>query len=376
MYAVSLFSGAGGLDLGFEAAGFKTILAVDNMPEAVATLKLNRPSLPVFGPPEYSGDVMNLSAEIVFDLSGTRAGEIDIMIGGPPCQPFSVAAAQRFLRTDTNFKRVGFDSKEKGQLIFQYVELIIQLKPRVFLIENVPGILSIDGGSGISVVYERLSEAGYTVSKPWLLNAMNYGIPQSRKRAFVVGTINGIELDPPEQTHFEGGLLGKSHRTVAEALLGVSQVQLNNETRVHKEESIARYANLMPGQREPLGRVDRLDLYKPSKTVIAGGTSGGGRSHLHPLLARTLSVRESARIQTYPDDYEFAGKNGRQFTLVGNSVPPLLAEVLARHIGTKVFGLKYYEPPKHSLPEIDRESAITEFTNETKKQKGSIRYKD
>lgn len=376
MKLVSLFSGAGGLDLGFNAAGFKTVLAVDNMPEAVATLSKNHPNLPIFGPPLYSGDAMELTPEVVYQLSGLRPGEIDMMIGGPPCQPFSVAAAQRFLRTDEKFKRVGFDSKDKGQLIFRYVELIIQLRPRVFLIENVPGILSIDGGSGISVVYQRLSEAGYTVSEPFVLNAMDYGVPQSRKRAFVIGTLTGEKFSPPLPTHFDGGLLGKSYRTVAEALAGVSKVHLNNETREHKEESIRRYANLKPGQREPLGRVDRLDPAKPSKTVIAGGNKGGGRSHLHPILARTLSVRESARLQTFPDDYEFVGKNGRQFTLVGNSVPPLLAEVLARQIGEQVFGKNYKGSYKHDVPELEFEQAVALLNKEANLEEGRTKYKD
>lgn len=376
MKLISLFSGAGGLDLGFNAAGFETVLAADNMPEAVATLSKNHKKLPIFGPPLYSGDAMELTPEVVYQLAGVRPGEIDMMIGGPPCQPFSVAAAQRFLRTDEKFKRVGFDSKDKGQLIFRYVELIIQLKPRVFLIENVPGILSIDGGSGISVVYQRLSEAGYTVSEPFVLNAKDYGVPQSRKRAFVIGTLTGERLIPPPPTHFDGGLVGKSHRTVAEALVGVSKVHLNHQTREHKSESVSRYANLKPGQREPLGRVDRLDLAKPSKTVIAGGSNGGGRSHLHPILARTLSVRESARLQTFPDDYEFVGKTGRQFTLVGNSVPPLLAEVLARQIGEQVFGVKYRGPYKHDLPELEFERAVALLDEEASLEDGSIRYRN
>lgn len=376
MKVVSLFSGAGGLDLGFKAAGFETILAVDNMPEAVATLSKNHPHLPIFGPPTHSGDAMELTPDLVYKLSGVKQGDVDVMIGGPPCQPFSVAAAQRFLSTDEKFKRVGFDSKDKGQLIFRYVELIIQLKPKVFLIENVPGILSIDGGSGIYVVYERLTAAGYTVSDPFVLNAMDYGVPQSRKRAFVIGTLTGVKLDAPAPTHFDGGLLGENYSTVAQALAGASKVPLNNETREHKVESIERYAKLKPGQRELLGRVDRLDIAKPSKTVIAGGTKGGGRSHLHPIVARTLSVRECARLQTYPDDYEFVGKNGRQFTLVGNSVPPLMAEVLARHIGTHVFGKNYPSRFVHSLLAVDSETAAKMLEAESNLELGRTKYLD
>lgn len=376
MNLLSMFTGAGGLDLGFEAAGFRTVLAVDNMPEAVSTLKLNNPNRPVFGPPDFSGDVNDLSVEIVRNMTGLAPGEIDMMVGGPPCQSFSVAAAQRFLRTDSNFKRVGFESPDKGQLVFRYVELIIELKPRAFLIENVPGILSIDGGSGISVVYERLREAGYTVSQPFVLNAMHYGVPQSRKRAFVIGTLNGIELLAPTQTHFDGGLLGDSLVSSSEALLGLSHQSHNHETRNHKPGSVERYKSISPGKREPLGRVDRLDPLKPSKTVIAGGASGGGRSHLHPLLARTLSVRECARLQTFPDNYVFAGKNGRQFTLVGNAVPPLMAEVLARQISEEVFGKVVHSEPRFALRGFDPETALTKLRSEVDIEDYANRYAD
>ena len=330
---ISFFSGAGGLDLGFEAAGFKVRLAVDNMPEACLTLRENDPKRPVFGPPNDSGDINQLTPDLIYELSKLKPGQIDMIVGGPPCQPFSVAAAQRFLKDDSRFKRVGFSSKDKGQLIFSYVNLICQLKPKAFLIENVPGILSIDGGSGIGVVYETLEAAGYTVSPHFVLNTKNYGVPQSRSRAFVIGTLNGSIVSAPEPTHSDvDTLFQQSFVTVSQALYGLNSETPNMQLRGHKSESITRYKKLNIGEREKLGRVDRLDPLKPSKTVIAGGSSGGGRSHLHPYLARTMSVREAARLQTFPDDYIFHGKNGRQFTLVGNAVPPLMAEVLARKI--------------------------------------------
>ena len=101
---------------------------------------------------------------------------------------------------------------------------------------------------------------------------------------------------------------------------------------MHKADSVLRYMILSPGQRDHLGRVDRLDPDKPSKTVIAGGVKGGGRSHLHPFIPRTISVRECARLQTFPDNYTFTGTTARQFTQVGNAVPPMLAYKLASKI--------------------------------------------
>ncbi len=373
---ISFFSGGGGLDLGFEAAGFKVCLAVDNMPEACLTLKNNNPNRPVFGPPNYSGDINELTPASIYKITGLQPGNVDVVVGGPPCQPFSVAAAQRFLKGDTRFKRVGFSSADKGQLIFSYVDLICKIKPKVFLIENVPGILSIDGGSGISVVYETLEAAGYTVSPPVVLNTRDYGVPQSRNRAFVIGTLSGVTVLPPEPTH--SGVpnsFQEVYTTVAQALYGVNDCLSNNQIRDHKPESISRYRKLQIGSREKKGRVDRLDPLKPSKTVIAGGSAGGGRSHLHPYLARTLSVRESARLQTFPDDYIFYGKNGRQFTLVGNAVPPLMAEILARKILVDVFSKK---PPlvlTHSVAEVSASKADKKLLNDAKAKFPDLIYK-
>ena len=347
---VSLFSGSGGLDLGFEAAGFEIILSSDLMPEACETLRQNRPKHLVVGPPIHSGDVSELQSTDILKMTGLKKGQIDVMVGGPPCQPFSTAAAQRFLKGDKKFKRVGFDSEDKGQLIFRYVQLILELKPKCFLIENVPGILTIDQGSGMSKVYEILEEAGYTISTPKVIDAADYGVPQFRKRAFVIGTITKKKFVFPEPTHEKTeSLFQKQHVGCANVLVDIPSTLLNNITREHSEASLKRYRTLLFGQREMLGRVDRLDPVRPSKTVIAGGTSGGGRSHLHPFQARTLTVRECARLQTYPDDYIFHGSIARQFTLVGNSVPPLIAEILARSIGKQYFNKSYAKGPKFEV---------------------------
>jgi len=344
---LSLFSGCGGLDLGFEAAGFEIALASDILPEACLTMRKNFPNKVVFGPPNQSGDIGHLTSELVSEL--TSGARIDMIIGGPPCQPFSVAAAQRFLKTDSKFKRKGFDCEDKGQLIFQYANLIIDIRPTAFLIENVPGILSIDGGSGIRVIYDELSQAGYTISDPFVLDAKNYGVPQNRKRAFVIGSLKTHKISPPMPTHaLNSNLFLDSYVSVAQALHNFNFCLPNSEIRNHKVSSLRRYKMLLPGEREPFGRVDRLEPHRPSKTIIAGGSTGGGRSHLHPYQARTLSVRENARLQTFPDDYIFYGKNGRQFTQVGNAVPPLLAEVLARKIMEEIFERQVPDKLKHA----------------------------
>lgn len=153
------------------------------------------------------------------------------------------------------------------------------------------------------------------------MNAAYFGVPQNRMRWIVVGTRGNtpIVLPAPNERITPCGSVFNRR------LDGVS----NHITREHTAQSISRYMLLEYGGRDKLGRVDRLDPRLPSKTVIAGGTKGGGRSHLHPFSPRTLSVRECARLQTFPDTYVFTGANARQFTQVGNAVPPLLAYKLA-----------------------------------------------
>jgi DNA (cytosine-5)-methyltransferase 1 len=377
MKVLSLFSGCGGLDLGFEAAGCSTVLAVDTLPPAAETYSLNRPGTSFFGPPSHSGDVRELTLERVEDLMGDDMADLDFIVGGPPCQPFSVAAAQRFLADDPRFKRVGFDSWEKGQLVFEFVNMVRLLRPKAFLIENVPGILSLDGGTGITHVYEELARVGYTLSDPFVVNAKDYGVPQSRVRAFVVGTLKKRRIVAPSPTHAaKSTLFLKRHVSVAQAFFELPRTLPNFETRDHSPKSISRYKKILPGGREPLGRVDRLDPRYPSKTVIAGGSRGGGRSHLHPYEARTLSVRECARLQTFPDDFIFRGSIGRQFTLVGNAVPPLLAEKIARHMLKEIFDFNFSGPCKFEVPEIDQDVAERALLKESELMASHLLYDD
>jgi DNA (cytosine-5)-methyltransferase 1 len=331
--AISFFSGCGGMDLGFEYAGFQNIAAVELNEGFCQTIRHNRPSSFVIGPPVYSGDARNRE-EIIEALRGKPAVTTNtfegVFHGGPPCQPFSIAANQRFAKNGDNFKRTGFQNTEYGNLLFDYVFYIKTLRPTVFLIENVAGLLTVDGGDQLSEAIVQLQKAGYSVTKPAVINAADYGVPQNRLRVFIIGykkRKTDYLFPSPSDKKVSCG-----------AVLKLPMNGANNHiTRNHKAESIIRYMDLDYGERDQLGRVDRLDPMLPAKTVIAGGSKGGGRSHLHPWIPRTLSVRESARLQTFPDDYEFVGSPARQFTQVGNAVPPLLAYRLARSIFESFF---------------------------------------
>ncbi len=324
--AISFFSGAGGLDIGFDYAGFNNLASIEINQLFCDTLRANYPNHLVIGPPENSGDLKNketISSILKKDL-GIKSPFEGVFHGGPPCQPFSIAANQRFAKDDENFKRKGFSDEEKGNLLQEYVWFIQQFKPKVFLIENVPGIYEIDNGKELIKALEPLEKIGYSISKPKVLNAADYGVPQKRLRLFLIGTRTKEKFAFPAINLFQTPCLEVFERNIDE--------DENHVTREHTAQSILRYMELEYGERDHLGRVDRLNPFLPSKTVIAGGTKGGGRSHLHPYSPRTLSVRESARLQTFPDNYFFTGPAARQFTQVGNAVPPLLAFKLAFQI--------------------------------------------
>jgi DNA (cytosine-5)-methyltransferase 1 len=321
---VSFFTGCGGMDQGLEAVGYRHVAAFEINELFCKTLRRNRPTWKVFGPPTHSGDVSR------FDQISETLGLIiktpfeGLFVGGPPCQPFSIASNQRFAKSGTNFKRTGFLHKTNGNLLFDFLRLIIAFRPKAFVIENVPGLRDLDDGEQLRAAIEELQASGYAVEQPFVLDAARFGVPQQRLRLFVVGSRTGHVFKHPKPSLEIVG--------AGSVLNGRAPKLPNSETREHKAESILRYMRLYYGQRDQLGRVDRLDPTLPSKTVIAGGTKGGGRSHLHPEIPRTLSVRECARLQTFPDDFLFLGASARQFTQVGNAVPP----VLAAHLGLSV----------------------------------------
>jgi len=331
---ISFFSGAGGLDLGFEAAGFHHAAAIEINSLFCDTLRKNRPHWSVLGPPVHSGDIRNkdeYSHLLRQGLSIPTPFE-GVFIGGPPCQSFSIAANQRFSKSGENFKRTGFDHVDYGNLLFEFIWYIKEFRPRAFLIENVAGLLSVDDGIQVQRAVEELVAAGYQVQSPRVVNAASFGVPQYRQRVFLIGSRTGEcpQFPIPDSLRVPCGQV---------LSLPINDVECH-VTRVHRAESVLRYMEMNYGQREPLGRVDRLDPNAPSKTVIAGGAKGGGRSHLHPEIPRTLSVRESARIQTFPDDFVFCGPPARQFTQVGNAVPPLLAYKFATSIYQGAYNYK------------------------------------
>jgi len=178
--AISFFSGAGGLEIGFKYAGFKNLASIENNELFCDTLKLNNPNQIIIGPPDYSGNISCREEikDILEKKVGIKVNFEGVFHGGPPCQPFSIASNQRFKKQGDNFKRLGFEDKEKGNLLFDYLWFIEYFQPRAFLIENVPGLEELDEADLIKKHLEKLSNIGYSITKPTVLNAADFGIPK------------------------------------------------------------------------------------------------------------------------------------------------------------------------------------------------------
>lgn len=338
---VDLFCGAGGLSLGLHRAGFEIARAIDHFDAAVTTYKRNL------------GDHV-VNGEIIIDMLLPR---MDVIAGGPPCQGFSSAGARR--RGD-----------HRNTLVSVFANLIVRYRPKAFIFENVEGFLTAEGGDRVVDLLEPLINSGYRIHLR-KINAANFGIPQHRKRVVALG---GLGWDPsfPEVTHSAvgapGATLAGRHLPPTPSLLAAIEglpsptvyapgIPQGHIAAPIDEDDMARIRALRQGQsmrdlpehlwhesykRRAFRRVmdgtptesrggapyglRRLIGSHPSKAI----TSGSRAEFVHPTEDRYLTLRECARIQTFPDTFEFAGSAADQVLLIGNAVPPMLGEVLGR----------------------------------------------
>lgn len=335
LIALSLFSGGGGLDLGFSASGFRVGCSSDIDPFSCNTLVLNS-SRKVFYSPAHSiaADIRTLAGSDLLREANLRRGEIDIVLGGPPCQAFSVFGRRKGLQDP------------RGNLVWEYLRIIQEIQPRAFVFENVAGLKSIHGGKLYEEILEQLTLGGtYTVSAH-SYDVADFGIPQFRHRVFFIGARNGSSVPLMEPTHGSALLFATApYRVVREALRflpepGAGSVVPNHIGREHSKRIIDRYRRLEFGERDPKTRINKLHPDRPSFTIIVGSDKGGGKGHVHPFKPREVTPRESARMQTFPDWWHFYGTGRHVIRQVGNAVPPLFAAVLAEHIRVHVFGAK------------------------------------
>lgn len=313
--AISLFSGGGGLDLGVNLAGFKSLLVSDLVPTYVDTIKYNLPHVKT-----YTKDATELTAKEILQLSG--AVNVDLMVAGPPCQSFSILGQRKAL------------DDPRGKLTIKYFKLIAGVRPKAFIFENVPGILTVNKGQDFKNLFEFAQETtGYTLFRTQL-NSMQFGIPQSRERVFIVGFRPDLKIDnfsfPTTPTGAFSGELTTSMPSKY-ALEDVNGLP-NHDIRIHGERVRNRYESILPGERDRVDHTDRIDPERPSGTVLVGSSAGGGRPHIHPYEPRVITVREAARLQSFPDWYKFSGSSTEQYRQVGNAVPPLMAYEIAMKI--------------------------------------------
>lgn len=333
---IDLFSGCGGMSLGFERAGFSNLIAIDNWKDALVTYAYNRP-----GANTLCADLLTLKPSDVEERIGENA--VDVIIGGPPCQGFSVAG-----------KRIVDD--ERNQLYKSFVAMVEYFKPKAFVMENVPNILSIGGGIIRDAIFSDFERLGYTINCKVLL-ASDYGVPQNRRRAVFVGLRDELYTFPDktvkkpvtswdalsdltEDTTIEGGAYNNAPLSDYQKLIRKgSDGVFNHNITIHTEQTkriIAmvpdggNYKNL-PVELWQLRKVHiawtRLNSKKPSFTIDCGHNH-----HFHYKFNRVPTVRESARLQSFPDKFIFVGGKGSQLRQVGNAVPPLMAEQIALNL--------------------------------------------
>ncbi|MDD5163177.1 MAG: DNA cytosine methyltransferase [Candidatus ainarchaeum sp.] len=306
MRVISLFSGAGGMDLGLIQAGHQIVWANDIDEDCVMSYKKN------ISPNIVHADISEINLNLIPDA--------DIVVGGFPCQGFSQA----------NLKRSKDDKRNKLYLYF--LKVIQQKQPKYFLAENVRGLLSIDGGKAIKRIINDFSSAGYRV-KHKLFNLADYGVPQTRNRVIIAG----IRKDLPWEADFQFPIPTHSKKgekegllpwiTISEALRDISEPENEKNSLPNNVFSKYKVTNRnFTGHR-------KTDPSKPSPTILARGNGKGGVCAIqHPKNHRRMSIRESATVQTFPLEFEFYGSMNSCYRQVGNAVPVLFARRLGEQL--------------------------------------------
>lgn len=391
---IDFFSGAGGLSTGLVAEGMLPVMAVDSNELACRTFRLNHPEIQ--GDSVLCADVRRLSIDDIRSRLDGR--DLDILAGGPPCQGFSLVG-ERTKRRETRSMDalLPFNLRQDPRnFLYQYmIGVALELRPRIVLMENVPGMTSRrqGGKSFMEQAASMLEEGGYTTTV-WMLEASAFGVPERRRRAFLIGSRDGRLPLPPEadyQQH-ESGMIDPDAldpNTVESAIFDLprlaadegfevarrdasipeddmrfryyltnpgfrirsgTELVFNHRARYNNERDLELFALLKPGENgldviERYGRRDlmryRTDVFDdkysrlrpdhPCRTIVSH-LSRDGNSFIHPDQVRTITVREAARIQSFPDHFIFCGSPSDQWIQVGNAVPPSLARALARTI--------------------------------------------
>jgi len=353
---LDLFCGCGGITKGLLENNFELIAGIDNEEQIVKTYNQN------FKNKGLCKDITNYSPkELTKDLNINK-NDIDLIVGGPPCQGFSIANMWDKVKNDP-----------RNALFYNFVDYVSFFKPKLFLMENVKGILSLKKGEVINAIVKSFTDIGYFVNEPTILNSMYFGVPQKRERVFIIGTIKSTPFDWP--------INGNTIVTVSEAIsdlykyeakvdespvvynsnasCGYQRLMRKKSDKIHNheprmpalstQEKIAHVSQggnwqQIPEKYFPNNRKNRhssafkrLHENEPSITIDTGNAHS---NYFHPLYNRIPTVREAARIQSFPDNFIFKGSRTQQYRQVGNAVPPLLAFELSKSIEKAILSKK------------------------------------
>jgi DNA (cytosine-5)-methyltransferase 1 len=347
MQAIDLFAGAGGMSIGALWSGVDVACAVEKEPNAAETYRINHPDTVLI-----KRDIRKVMADDMPPLDRTKPL---IIFGGPPCQGFS-----------TSNQQTRNSSNPDNWLFIEYIRLVRELRPDWIIFENVKGLLETEKGFFLDAVMSRFKKIGYYPSS-FILNAVDYGVPQHRNRLFVIGSLHGLEIPPPPRTCKQAVSVGEAIDDLPELENGASHDDLpyagpahspyaeqmredlsscgNHLVTKNAAHIVERYLHIPPGGNwenipEELMRnyTDRTrchtGIYHRLRSDIPSIVVGNYRKNMliHPCQHRGLSVREAARLQSFPDSYRFAGSIGFQQQQVGNAVPPLLAKAVFKHV--------------------------------------------
>lgn len=339
MNVIDLFCGCGGLSYGFECAGYDILLGIDNDAMALKTFEHNH-----HNSKSICGDITQIGYKEIKQLIGDK--KVDIIIGGPPCQGMSLAGPRKL-------------DDPRNKLYLSYIRLVDEIRPKAFVIENVPGLVSLFGGQIKNSIINKFTDIGYKISYKILCSA-DYGVPQTRKRVVFVGLKNQREfVYPTENKNYitcEMALsdlpplidsIGEETMKYAESpqnsyqklMRSKSHEVVNHIAAVHSDK-VKRIISLVPDGGNYKDLPDdyihsrnfhiawtRFNSQKPAPTIDTGH-----RHHFHYKYNRVPTVRECARLQSFPDNFVFLGNKTQQFRQVGNAVPPLMAQSVAEQL--------------------------------------------
>lgn len=337
---VDLFAGAGGFSLGARNAGAQVVFAVEFDKSAAATYRKNL--CEVGGTTLYTEDILKLDPEKLTKAHFANGAECDLLLGGPPCQGFS---AHRI-----NGAGIG---DPRNALIYRYFDFVRSLRPKAFLMENVPGLLWPRHSEYLEKFYELGANEGYTIFDPMTLDARDFGVPQRRKRVFILGVrekerVAGLDWPPPP-THAETNEHPeKRWVSCRDAFISAPSGDPNDLHMKHNEELIRAFRNTPPngGSRKDSGRIlpchenhdghkdvyGRIDPRMPAPTMTTACINPSKGRFVHPTEHHGITVRQAARIQTFPDSFVFEGGLIAAGKQIGNAVPVKMAEALTKNL--------------------------------------------